>query len=188
MSFFKPYSACAAASSTMAKHTRSLDLMLKLFNWHTTNSFFKHYLRKVNYFDRPGVKPNKNKEDFCGKSLPNVPVAPVCTYASHSLKRALSRCRNNNTRYVTVIVLVVEYSLICDRCNDWTSWQATMTSLHCYRGANTGWVELRYSAAYTGWVELRYSGAYTGWVELRYSGAYTGWVEFRYSGTYTGWV
>ena len=39
-----------------------------------------------------------NKEDFRERSLQNVPVAPVCTYASYSLKRALSRRRNSHVR------------------------------------------------------------------------------------------
>ena len=98
-SFFKPYSTGAATSSTAAKCTRSLDLVLKLSNWRTTSSFFKHYLRKVKYFDRPGSsKPRKNNDDFREKSLPNVPAAPVRTYASYSLKRALCRSRNSSVK------------------------------------------------------------------------------------------
>ena len=97
-SFFKPYSTRAATSSTAAKRTRSLDLVLKLGNWHTTSSFFKHYLRKVKYFDRHDSKTTENKEVFHEQPLPNVLAAPVRKYTSYSLKRALSRCRHNNTR------------------------------------------------------------------------------------------
>ena len=88
-SFFTPYSTCSAATSSAACHTRSLELVLKMGNWHTTGSFFNHYLRRVKYFscEKFHSPPCAYRcwNPVCTSQPHHIPADPAKVSASHSL-------------------------------------------------------------------------------------------------------
>ena len=97
--FFVPYSTRAAASSAAAKKTHSLDLVLKMGNWRSECTFFKHYLRKVKYFTR--TQKTHVTQGNGIKEFPYTPADGLITQARHSLKRAIKRSKNiTSTPYV----------------------------------------------------------------------------------------
>ena len=93
--FFIPYSTRAAASSTAAKKTHSLDLVLKMGNWRSECTFFKHYLRKVKYFKRNQKSPDT--QDSRLKEFPFTPADGMITQVCHSSKRAIRRSKTIST-------------------------------------------------------------------------------------------
>ena len=94
--FFTPYSMHSAATSSAAKCTSSLSLVLQMGNWHSTSTFYKFYLRKVKYFNRKKTKKSKPKEtvenDSCHIWLVAHAPAPLPNvHLAYSLQAALSR-------------------------------------------------------------------------------------------------
>ena len=85
----------ATASSSAAKKTRSLELVLKMGNWRSESTFFKHYLRQVKYFKRN--QKSQKSADQAVKEFPFTPADGLLTQARYSLKRAIKRGRNTNT-------------------------------------------------------------------------------------------
>ena len=106
-SFFTPYSTRSAAASSAARRTRSLDLVLKMGNWHSTGCFFNHYLRRVKYFSRDKFHMTSSTHDknvVTSRLNPHIPADPARVRASHSLLRRAHKFRRLRKKQKTPYV------------------------------------------------------------------------------------
>ena len=88
MRIFNPYSTRAAAASKEAFTSGSLKAAMDKGQWRSENSFFKHYLRKVTYFNRDGSTAVRHPTQ-----PPQANLAPVSvnTTTQHTARRLVRK-------------------------------------------------------------------------------------------------